>query len=115
GPAGSNPGSPTPQRKPGRPAMPPAISGSKRRLRVAFLTSVTILAITASLVLANLVSDRFAARIDVTAAGNQRLAPRTQQMLDHLTQPYRVVIAADMKLVDPRSSERVKDVLAEMH
>jgi hypothetical protein len=81
---------------------------------VIFLSCVTLLAVTASLVIANVVCDRYSARIDVTAAGNQRLAPRTQRLLDHLDQTYTVVVAADMKTVDARSRERVKDVLSEM-
>jgi hypothetical protein len=84
-------------------------------MRVMFLTCVTLLAVTASVVIANMVGDRFATRIDVTHAGNQRLAPRTQRLLDHLSQTYRVVVAADMKALDLRSRERAKDVLTEMH
>jgi hypothetical protein len=80
-----------------------------------FLTIVTLLAVTASLVVANVVSDRYKSRIDVTQSGNQRLAPRTQRLLDRLDQTYKVVVAADMKTIDLRSRERVKDVLTEMH
>ncbi len=95
--------------------LPPAPSGNQRRARVAFLTSVTLIAVTASLVVANLVSDRYKSRIDVTQAGNQRLSPRTDRMLQHLTGEFRVIVAVDMKTVDPRSRERVRDVLQEMH
>src|SRR4051812_48934754 len=103
-----------PRRQGEKITLPPAPSGASRRRRVAFLTGVTILAVTASLVLANIVSDRFHARYDVTSSGNQRLAPRTEQLLSRINQPYRVVIAADFKTVEARSRERVKDVLAEM-
>jgi hypothetical protein len=84
-------------------------------MRVSFLTIVTLVAVTASLVVANVVSNRYKSRVDVTHSGNQRLAPRTQRMLDHLSQPYKVVVAADMKTIDLRSRERVKDVLTEMN
>ena len=45
----------------------------------------------------------------------KRLAPRTERLLTHLDKTFRIIIATDMKMMDPRSRERVKDVLTEMH
>jgi hypothetical protein len=110
-----DPTAPQRPRKPG-PQIPPASgrTGRQRRLRVVFLTCVTLIAVTASLVVANLVSDRYTARMDLTAAGNQRLAPRTERLLGQMTKPFKIVIAADLNKTDARARERVKDVLAEM-
>jgi hypothetical protein len=105
-------GQQTRARKP--PPLPPAVPGSRRRLRVMFLTTVSLLAITASIVCANLVSDRYRAQVDVTAAGNQRLSPRTQRLMEHLPGRFRVVIAADLRTIDARARERTRDVLSEL-
>ncbi len=101
---------PTPQ----APSRPPAVSGSQRRMKVLFTTLITILAVTALVIVGNVVSDRYHLRFDVTAAGTQKLSPRTSKLLVRLDDQLRIVVAADYKGVDPRARDRVKDVLSEM-
>ena len=92
----------------------PAISGRKRRSKVLLTTVVTILAATAMLVVVNVVSERYHARLDMTATGSQKLSPRTERVLARLPGPVRIVVATDLKSADVRARERVKDVLSEM-
>jgi len=93
---------------------PSHATGAKRRARMGTLTLLTLAAAIATSVVVNLLAARFDQRWDVTATGDQRLADRTLRVLDRLTKPARVVIAADMREVDHRSRERVSDVLSEM-
>lgn len=82
-----------------------------RRWRFALMTTVLLLAVGASTVIANLLAQKFAHRIDVTETGEHHLAPQTSKLLDSLDKPYRVVIAADFRQIDPRARERVADIL----
>ncbi len=84
---------------------------SRRALRFGVLTLIMLVAVTASVVLANVLGERFARRVDVTETGEHRLAPRTENLLDSLDKPYRIVIAADYRQLDPRARQRVVDVL----
>jgi hypothetical protein len=102
------------QGPPPAPPRGPAVSGSQRRMKVYFTTAVTILAVTALVVVGNVVSERYHARFDMTAAGTQKLSPRTSKLLVRLQDQIRIVVAADYKGVDPRARDRVKDVLSEM-
>lgn len=90
-----------------RPPAPGSRAG-----RFAALTLIMLLAVSASVVLANVLAARFTHRVDVTETGEHHLAPRTEKLLDSLDKPYRVVIAADFRQIDPRARERVLDVLA---
>ncbi|HYE62331.1 MAG TPA: hypothetical protein VD997_10065 [Phycisphaerales bacterium] len=101
--------------KPQQPVpLAPAVSGRKRRSKVLLTTAVTLFAATAILVVLNVVSDKYNARLDVTATGTQKLSPRTTRVLGRLESPVRVVVATDLKSVDARARERVRDVLGEM-
>lgn len=79
------------------------------------LTGVTVSAVTIALVLGIILTHRFSARIDVTSARDQKLAPRTEQLLSQIDQPYRIVIAAEMESIDVRSRQRLNDVLKEVN
>ncbi len=92
----------------------PMLRGRQRRLRTLLTTGITVLAVTATIVIANVVSERYHLRFDATAAGTQRLAPRTDRLLSRLGSRMRVVIATDLKGTEQRSKDRVRDVLAEM-
>ncbi|MBM4108160.1 MAG: hypothetical protein FJ255_05035 [Phycisphaerae bacterium] len=65
----------------------------------------------ASVVLVNALAPRLGVRIDVTATGEHRLAPRTRAILASIDRPVRIVIATDFSTVDPRARQRVEDVL----
>ena len=85
-----------------------------RQRRVLALGLVTLGALTASTLMLNLLSEKFSHRVDVTATGQQRLSPRTQQLLASLPGPTRLVIAANLQNADPRARQNLTDVLDEM-
>lgn len=89
----------------------PHTSG-RRKARVIVL--VVLLGAAALIIMANLLAGRFPIRQDVTALRDQSLAPRTQQTLSKLTGGYRVVIAADVRAMDPRAKQNASDVLDAM-
>lgn len=81
------------------------------RVRLALAAATVALAGLVSVVLLNVLAARVDVRIDVTATGEHRLAPRSAAILDAIDRPVRVVIATDFSTVDPRARERVVDVL----
>lgn len=88
--------------------------GSARRSRavtMALITGVCALAVT---VLLNVLGERFPLRFDVTATGQQHLAPRTLRLLETLKGPHRLVIAVDLRTVDARARTNLQDVLDAM-
>ncbi|MFM9996315.1 MAG: hypothetical protein ACKVU4_11005 [Phycisphaerales bacterium] len=91
------------------PAAPPP--PGRTRWRFGFTSAVLVIAATVSMVVLNLLAERYPLRADVTATREQRLSPRTEKLLDSLTSPYEIVIAADWRSLDPRAGRRVKDVL----
>ncbi|NUQ69106.1 MAG: hypothetical protein HUU18_12630, partial [Phycisphaerales bacterium] len=97
-----------------RKPAPSTATSAKRRTRLGALTLLTLTASLGTSVVLNLLAARFDYRWDVTAGGDQRLADRTVRVLNTLTAPARVVIAADLREVDSRARDRVSDVLAEM-
>ncbi len=95
-------------------AMKPAESGSgdaRRRAMVFVAVTVACAALAAGIGIA--LADRHPWRIDLSVAGGQRLAPRTQQVLKVLDGDVRLVVAADLALVDRDSRQRLLDVLDE--
>jgi hypothetical protein len=85
-----------------------------RQHRVLALGLLTLGALAASTLMLNLLSEKFSQRVDVTATGQQRLSPRTQQLLASLPGPTRLVIAANLQNADPRARQNLTDVLDEM-
>jgi hypothetical protein len=99
---------------PHAPHAPHGRSMRGRRLRFAGLTLVLVLAATASLVIAIVLTGRHSARFDVTAMREHALSPRTEALLSGLSGGYEVVIAGPLKdprTVDSRGLQRVADVL----
>ncbi len=97
-----------------RQAEAPRRTAARRRARYGLVTLLLLTTVTVAAGLANVLADRFRARFDVTASGDQKLAPRTERLLKGLRGDYRVVIAADQRAIDARARERVQEVLAEM-
>lgn len=98
-------------------ALPQHPRASLRRRSSPLLLGAFIVACTtAVLAVANIAADRYGAsfRADVTGSGDQTLSPRTRQLLARLDEPYRGVVAVDFRTVDPRSRQRLNDVLTEM-
>lgn len=93
-------------------AETPRSTSGRRKARL--WTAIVLLAATALIVMANLLMMRFPIRRDVTALREQSLAPRTQQTLSKLDGTYRVVIAADLRTIDPRARTNASDVLDAM-
>lgn len=107
----SNP-SPRPNLAPS--AMTRVRPDKARQRRVLALGLLTLGALGASTLMVNLLSEKFSRRVDVTATGQQRLSPRTTQLLASLTGPTRLVVAANLQNADPRARQNLTDVLDEM-
>lgn len=86
-----------------------------RRARVALASGVLLLALTASCVMAAVLAARWSARFDVTATREHELSPRTRAVLDGLSVPLRLVVAADLAALDPDGWRRTLDVLTKFH
>ena len=86
-------------------------SAGSRRVRAGAWAIVALAAVTAIVALACILAARFSQRFDVTATGEHRLSPRTAALLSGLDAPYKVVVAGDLRAIDPRARERVFDVL----
>jgi len=84
----------------------------KRLLGVGVSALLLALALGAACVVVA-VGDRYNARLDVTTTGEQRLAPRTQRVLDQSAAlgEAEIVIAVDTATLDPWSRRTVGDVL----
>jgi len=92
-------------------ALPPRRG---RKLRAAVLGAVVLAAAMGAAVFATIGATDARVRIDVTAEGEQKLAPRTRVIMDRMVEPYQIVIAADFRSVEATSRLRVQDVLDEM-
>lgn len=66
---------------------------------------------TCALVAANIAARRYSLRVDVTATGEHRLSDRTQRMLSAAGSPWRIVVAGDLRAIEPARRQRVNDVL----
>jgi hypothetical protein len=85
-----------------------------RTLTFFALAGVTAVSLAASTAMLNLLADRFAARVDVTATGEQQLAPRTTQLLSQLAGSTQLIVAADFRTIDPRARQYLTDVTDEL-
>lgn len=93
-----------------------------RRIRYGVLTGVLVLATTASAVIATMLGDRYAQRMDVTQTGEHELSERTRRLVGSLEPGYEIVLAFDTRArdqygalrVDQRARQRTDDVLREM-
>lgn len=89
-------------------------TSSPRRFWAGLLAVVALACATSSLIMANILGERYSARFDVTATGEHRLSPRTTALLGSLTHDYRLVVAADLSRLDARARERVVDVMDQL-
>ncbi len=97
--------------QPGRIAGVPT-AGARRR-RFALQTCVLLLAITFACIFLGVISSSRKARaqIDLTGSRQHRLSERTLGILGSLDSTYDVVVAGDMRSVDPLGRARTLDVL----
>lgn len=84
-----------------------------RRTRYTLRTLVLVIAVTAGVVFALILGQRWGTRLDLTATREHTLSPRTIGILASQTQPANIVVSADVSKVDPRSWERVTGMLSE--
>lgn len=89
----------------------PTRSAKARRRGALVLTGVGAVAGLVAVVLLNILSLRFSYRFDVTATNEQSLSPRTLRILDRVTEPVEIVIAADLTQADARVRTRLVDTL----
>lgn len=89
-------------------------AGGGRKARFVTTTLVALLAATAILITANILGTKYSRRFDLTEAGDQKLAPRTERVLNRVDKPFRIVIAADKRTVGTRSWDRTKAILRDM-
>lgn len=78
------------------------------------LACVTAGAIVTSALMVNLLAERFPVRVDVTATGQQKLSPRTTQVLASLTGETQIVVATNLTAADPRAKRNLMDTLDEL-
>lgn len=88
---------------------PPSHDG--RRTKFAVYSFVLIIATLVSIAFVNILAARLAVRLDVTASGDQQLAPRTVSILQSLKGRHEIVIAARLRDLDPKVLQRVRDTL----
>jgi len=85
-----------------------------RRLGPASITAATAFAVIAVAVVAALLGARFDARLDLTASGEQSLAPRLSGAIERAARAgggFEVVLVADRRSADPQAWRAVGDVL----
>ncbi|MFM9958735.1 MAG: Gldg family protein [Phycisphaerales bacterium] len=99
------------------PIAPSAARGESdaliRRTRYTLRTAILLIAAAAALAAALILSARSNARFDFTATREHTLSPRTLGILKSLDEPTAIVVSADVSRTDPRSWERVTDMLKE--
>lgn len=84
------------------------------RAQQAMLALAFMGAVTACLVLGNVLAERLSPRVDITASGEHRLSPRTLATLGNLEGKYRLVVATGFDGATRRSRQRLQDVLDQM-
>lgn len=90
------------------------MNAGRRRSKFGVMTVILIGAAVASVVMAQVLAERFSRRFDVTATREHELSPRSRALLFKLTGAYEIVVAAplrDSRAVDPRALARLTDVL----
>jgi len=83
----------------------------RTKLALTSLSIVFVLATSAAVFFAGVLTTRHHARVDVTSTGAHKLSPRAGSMVDRLTGPTEIVLALDMSRADRRSVDLVVDVL----
>ena len=84
-----------------------------RRTRYTLRTLVLVIAVTGAAVSALILGQRWGVRLDLTATREHTLSPRTANILKSLKEPTTIVVSADPSRLDPRSWQRMSDMLAE--
>ncbi len=110
-------------RQPAASPTPPAnVQHAARARRVKVLTAagITLVSCLAVAAMLNVLASRFHTRADMTATGEQQLAPRTRTLLetaksDSGNDGYRVIVATDLRSTDARARTNLADVLDAMH
>lgn len=85
-----------------------------RRNRAVLLSVVTGGAIATSALMVNLLAERYPVRVDVTATGQQKLSPRSLQLLRSLNGPTQLVVATNLTAADARAKRNLTDTLDEL-
>jgi hypothetical protein len=85
-----------------------------RRARLLLSAAVTVTSCLAIAAMLTLLGERYRARWDMSAAGSQQLAPRTLKLLEKAAPGHRIIIATDLRTVDPRARQNLMDVLADL-
>lgn len=93
-------------------SAPPPKAGS-RRVRFGLSSAAIVLAVAVIAAMLNILASRLAPRFDVTATGDQKLAPRTLKLLGSLKGEHEIVVAAPLSQIDRQTRARVLDVLGE--
>lgn len=86
-------------------------NAAHRRARFATMTAVLLTASTASMILIVSLASRVHTRIDVTATRAHSLSARTREILEKVETPHRIVVSVDRSTLDPRSAQRITDLL----
>ncbi|XOV74300.1 MAG: Gldg family protein [Phycisphaerales bacterium] len=87
-----------------------------RRTRYGAMTAILITAAAAIALFIGVIGERTATRFDLTATRSYTLSTRTTQLLEDLEMPVEVVVVVNLGRegsADPRSVERVRDLLSE--
>ena len=84
---------------------------ARTRWSVGVSVPVFVLATGAAAVFAGALTNSHHARFDVTSTGSHRLSQRATRMVERLPGPTRIVLAADLSVVDRVSADLVRDVL----
>jgi hypothetical protein len=90
---------------------PGVLSPLARKSSLLGLTLAFLVAFTACVGFANILAQRFSPKIDLTAAGEHELSPRTKALLQRLEPSYQIVIATRFDESNRRARRRLADVL----
>lgn len=82
-----------------------------RRSKFAVYSIVLVVASLVVVGFLNILATRLSVRFDVTAGGDQQLAPRTVNILNGLKGRHEIVIAAPLRTLDGRVVQRLRDTL----
>ena len=89
-------------------------TAARRRVEYGVMIAITLIAVTATVGLTNVLASRFGPRIDVTFTREHRLAPRTQSLLERLSGPCEIIVSHDPRAVSRRAQDRVGAVLSRL-
>lgn len=94
----------------GRP-LPKGATARAQRMRFALLSLTILLASAVSLVAVVRIGEATRRRLDATATGEHRLAPRTTRVLEALPEGCRLLLAMDRRTLEPGARMMLTDVL----